>query len=310
MAKLKQDAITNVDLLEFLNGYSDFSFEIQVLNALITGGFACDHGGTYDDPATKKPRQFDIRATKSFGKRFLRLAVECKNLRSNFPLLVTCLPRRDEESFYEVVVSVNPESHPIELPDGPYSLAMLPQSRNVRLSGADSIYSPGQPVGKSCDQVGRLPSDEISATDSEVYDKWSQALSSADDLTYLACSDGNDRTGDVAMSLVFPVVVVPNGRLWVTHFDKDGNRTADPHQTDRCSYFVRRSYFHRSPSSGDQVTLSHLEFVTLSGLGSLIQDVCGTEEKLDKTFPMHSVFERMTKGGWGESFGSQEAVSR
>jgi hypothetical protein len=27
MAKLKQDAITNVDLLEFLTGYSDFSFE-------------------------------------------------------------------------------------------------------------------------------------------------------------------------------------------------------------------------------------------------------------------------------------------
>jgi hypothetical protein len=168
MAKLKHDAITIVDLLEYLTGYSDFSFEIQVLNTLIAGGFACDHGRTYDDPVTKKPRQFDIRATKCFGKRFLRLAVECKNLRSNFPLLVSCLPRRDEESFYEVVVSVNPESHPFELPDGLYSLAMLPQSRNIRLSGADSIYGPGQPVGKSCDQVGRLLSNEISATDSDV----------------------------------------------------------------------------------------------------------------------------------------------
>src|SRR5437899_2290398 len=167
MAKLKQDAITNVDLLEFLTGYSDFSFEIQVLNTLIAGGFACDHGGTYDDPATKKPRQFDIRATKTFGKRFLRLAAECKNLRPNFPLLLTCLPRRDEESFYEVVVSVNPESHPFEPPHGLYAIAMLPRSRHVRLTGADSIYSPGQPVGKSCDQAGRLSSssNEISSTD-------------------------------------------------------------------------------------------------------------------------------------------------
>lgn len=297
MAKLKPDAITNVGLLEFVTGYSDFSFEIQVLNTLIAGGFACDHGGTYDDPATKKPRQFDIRATKTLGKRFLRLAVECKNLRSNFPLLVTCLPRREEESFYEVVVSVNPRSHSIELQHGFYPPAMLPQSRNFRLSGVDSIYSPGQPVGKSCDQVGRLPTNEISATDSEVYDKWSQALSSAYDLTYLACRDGNDRTGDFAMSLVLPIVVVPNGHLWVTHFDKDGKRTAHPHQTDRCSYFVRRSYFHRSLSGGDEVTLSHLEFVTLSGLGSLIQDLCGTEEKIAKTFPMHLVLELMTKGG-------------
>ena len=119
--------------------------------------------------------------------------------------------------------------------------------------------------------------------------KWSQALSSADELTYFACNDGSERTGDVALSLVFPVVVVPDGRLWVTDYDNNGNRTIDPQLADRCSFFVDRSYYHRSPSGGDQVTLSHLEFVTVTGLAALVADVCGSDANLDKTFPKEVV---------------------
>jgi hypothetical protein len=80
MAKLKTDPIKADDLIAYLDDYSDFSFEIQVLNALIASEFTCEHGGTYDDPVTNKPREFDIRATRNFEKHLLRLAVECKNL--------------------------------------------------------------------------------------------------------------------------------------------------------------------------------------------------------------------------------------
>src|SRR5438132_1668631 len=125
MAKLKLEPITRNDLVEFLCGFSDFSFEVKVLNTLAGIGFTCEHGGSYDDPVMKKPRQFDIRATWNIGRLFLRLAVECKNLRCNFPLLITCLPRRDEESFYEIVYSVNPKSNPLERPSGPYSPALV-----------------------------------------------------------------------------------------------------------------------------------------------------------------------------------------
>jgi hypothetical protein len=295
MAKLKPDPVQGGDLVEFLESYSDFSFEIQVLNALVANGFVCEHGGTYDDPVTRKPRQFDIRATRTFGKRFLRLAVECKNLRSNFPVLISCLPRRNDESFHEIAYSVDPATNPIERPHGPYPVAMLPQSRSVRLTGTESFYEPGKPVGKACDQVGRLLSNEITANDSDVYEKWSQALSSAHELTYLACTDGKERTGDVAMSFVVPVVVVPDGRLWVTHFDKDGNRIVDPHLVERCSYFVGRSYFHPSVSGGNELSLSHLEFVTVAGLGSLVHELCGTEQQVETTFPAERVFERLQR---------------
>jgi hypothetical protein len=225
MAKLGSDPIAESDLIEYLDNHPDFSFEIQVLNALTRKGSSCDHGGSYTDRATKMTREFDIRATQVFGRRFFRLAVECKNLQPNFPLLVSCVPRRDDESFHDISISVNPDKHLLEEPPDVYSRAMLPQSKSIRLTGERSLYKPGEPVGKSCDQVGRSANGEIPPGDSDLYAKWAQALGSADDLRYLACRDGNDRTGDLALSLVFPVLVVPNGRLWMTQYDADGNRT-------------------------------------------------------------------------------------
>ena len=41
MAKLKSDPIRQSDLIEYLNGHSDFSFEIKTLNALVELGFSC-----------------------------------------------------------------------------------------------------------------------------------------------------------------------------------------------------------------------------------------------------------------------------
>lgn len=296
MAKLTSTPVSQADLNDFLNDHSDFSFEIQVLHALIDRGFSCEHSGTYDDPSTDKPRQFDIRATKVFDKYLLRLAVECKNLRSNFPLLISCLPRRDHESFHEIVYSVNPKTNPIEQPTGRFSTILQPTSKNIRLTSEHTIYKVGEPVGKSCDQVGRTPSGEIISGDPGIYEKWAQALSSADHLTYLACTDGERRTGSVALSVVFPIVVVTNGRLWRTQFDGNGNRISNPEQVDRCSYFVDRKYFHRSVAGGDELTISHLEFVTLDGLLQFVDDLCGDERKISQTFPLDYIGEVLSIG--------------
>jgi len=290
MAKLQSDPITQPDLVEYLEQHSDFSFEIKTLNALIDLGFTCEHSGTYGDPVTRKPREYDIRATRIMGRRYLRIAVECKNLRPNYPLLVSCLPRRAEEAFHELSISVDPEVCPLKVYDDLDIPAMTPRSKSVRLTGADSLYHVGDPVGKSCDQVGRLSADGgITSRDSEVHEKWSQALSSADDLTYLACSDGGDRTRSIALSLVLPVLVVPKGRLWQTIYDADGNRTSDPQSVDRCSYFVGRKYFHRSISGGDKLVISHLEFVTPDGLRRFVDELCGNEARIDALFPARRI---------------------
>ncbi len=101
MAKLKSTPITENDLNEFLASESDFAFEMTVLSLLRKIGFNSLHSGTYQDPVTKKIRQFDLRAGKNEGDFLLTLAGECKNLGVNFPLLITAVPRTIDEAFHE-----------------------------------------------------------------------------------------------------------------------------------------------------------------------------------------------------------------
>ena len=103
MAKLKNDPITAKDLADFVSGSSDFGFEMAVLARLVEEGFSCSHSGTYRDPVTGKIRQFDIRAFIDRGDSTLALAVECKNLRPNNPLLLSAVPRTSAEAFHDIL---------------------------------------------------------------------------------------------------------------------------------------------------------------------------------------------------------------
>jgi hypothetical protein len=188
MAKQQKDkVIGRADLIEFLDNSSDFAFEIRTLQLLHEAGFHVDHGGSYDDPATHKPREFDFRCSKVDANIFLCLAVECKNLRANFPLLISCLPRRAEESFHEVVYSHN---YDVYNPAFRGLKAIRPKARAMRVTGQKSLYQAGESVGKSCAQIGRSSLNGIVSNDTEVYDKWAQALSSTDDLVHFACTVG------------------------------------------------------------------------------------------------------------------------
>jgi len=295
MARLKTDPIGQADLIEFLDASSDFAFEIGVIKTLSGLGFVCEHGGTYIDAATKKPRQFDIRATRTFDNHIIRLAVECKNLREHFPLLISCLPRTVDESFHDVAVSVDRNQMSL-LPktgkSGVYYRAMEPYAKMVRLRDSDSIYKSSEFVGKASDQIGRDSSDAIVANDSDVYGKWSQAIASAEDLTVRACYDGDRGDRPAYFSFVLPILVVPNGRLWQTHFDNDGNRILDPQQVDRVPFFVNRSYLAGDAMQGTHYRISHLEFVTQTGLQSLVM---GFADNLQVLFPGETIVNRITE---------------
>lgn len=77
MAKLQESQIGAADMLEYLSGYSDFSFELQTLRLVRGHGLDCEHGGLYEDPITKKMREFDIRAFARAGVYSVRIAIEC-----------------------------------------------------------------------------------------------------------------------------------------------------------------------------------------------------------------------------------------
>lgn len=283
--KLKQDPVGSETLQAYLNEASDFAFELAVLRLLNEKGVICDHGGQYEDPATKKFREFDIRFRHTKGQITVSAAVECKSIGANFPLLVSTVPRKPEEAFHEIFI----HSREVEarrsgqfggvvtstVPSGP-----IPGVK-VRPS---CLYPAGLQVGKSTAQVGKKEvGGEIVANDAEFFEKWTQALQSLDDLIDEIGSkvfihkvwDGN-----LHYALALPIVVVPDGTLWSVGYDDFGTCTNEPFSTDRVSILVRRSIggFAMSP----ELNVSHLEVMTKTGLSNFVDEFLADAEKLEK----------------------------
>lgn len=280
MAKqLKSDPISPSDLSEYLNSYSDFSFELSVLKMLRENDIQCEHGGHYTDPVTTKSREFDIRATKTLQNFRVRMAIECKNIRDNFPILVSCIPRHEQESHHDFALVENP-------PRIPMIGAHLqpPRVKIFQAIGDGSFYKAGAPIGKSTAQVGRAVDGSISTNDSELYEKWGQCLSSAHDLVKRIPSDGEDDKKSY-FSTVIPFVVVPNDRLWIVTYDENGNKTSEPTQTDRCSCFIDKDYELGTDFITYRMRLSHLEIVTFNGMLQFIETHLKSEEAMAKIFP-------------------------
>jgi hypothetical protein len=127
-------------------------------------------------------------------------------------------------------------------------------------------------VAKGCAQVGRSADNKISGTDADVFEKWSQALASIQDLVDDSAYQAYVQKIDAVRTIILPILVVPDGTLWAVMFDDSGAQAGKPRPTDRCSYFVDRSY-----TIGDTAyfAVSHLEFVTMTGLENLMEQLIG-----------------------------------
>ena len=275
MPRMKAEAIDQADLGEYLNTESGFAFELHCLETLNGLGFACEHGGSYTDPVTKKTRQFDLRAHKAHQHLRVRCAIECKHLHSWFPLLVVCVPRPISESFHHLICSYPDRRKPTDV----YISGFQDRCVTLHIQSPHSIYSTHDPVGKSCAQVGRKDEKDgpLHWNDSEVFERWSQALAAASDLADWATEEG-DRVQSLVLSLILPILVVPNQTLWQVNYGSEGKMVGDPFQTDRCSFYVGKSYTAGKPiAGGTDVTVSHLEFVTLSGLEELLRDIAAVD---------------------------------
>jgi hypothetical protein len=279
MPKLNLDPITAQDLAEYLAETSDFSFELRTLRMLRAQGLLCDHGGLYEDPVTKKSRQFDIRAIARDGQHCVRLAIECKNISEHFPLLVSCILPHPDESFHEIAVVG-------EIEDGQHAHGLYESRAHVfRLREASSIYRPRAPVGKTIAQVGREANKErtVYASGQDVFEKWAQCLASADELVRISYSEGADDFPSISYVTVLPIVVVPDARLWTVEYDNDGDLKSGPIQTDQCSLFVNHAY---DLGIGQPTfRISHIEFVTLTGLRILVSDSLKDRAAMETIFP-------------------------
>jgi hypothetical protein len=143
MAKLRDKAIERQDLVEYLKSHDDFQFELDVFRLCLAGGATVEHGGIYSDPITKKDRQFDIRMLIRKGQLLVRLAIECKNLKSNHPLLVSRIPRGADGAFHEIILS-RAQSH---------LLIGVNAGKTIRVQGDGGLFCAGELVGKSTAQI-------------------------------------------------------------------------------------------------------------------------------------------------------------
>ena len=103
--------------------------------------------------------------------------------------------------------------------------------------------------------------------DSEIYERWSQAISSAHELLTLAFNGETDTrtTGQKVFTAVLPAVVVPNGSLWTATYNADGKLMEDPKQADEAQYFVGQS-----SKSNPKFIFSHIHFLTMNGLSAFL----------------------------------------
>lgn len=271
MAKLKDTAISKEDINEYLQNYSNFSFEIYALRKFISAGFSCQHAGTYEDPVTKKTREFDIRARKYIeldAALHLNIcfSVECKNLRDNFPLVVHCMPRDESECYLDLIWSSDPNHY---FP--PYQ-----RSQRISIEGDKCPYGRLDPVGKSCDQVGRRASqnEELIGNDADVFDKISQAINSSYDLVEQG-HYASEKDVDV-VTLVVPVLVVPDERIWTIWYNHSGGIEQESTLASNIEYFLEKNWLVGNPPNEYQINycLSHMEIVQLSAIENMVEKYC------------------------------------
>jgi hypothetical protein len=189
---------------------------------------------------------------------------------------VSCLPRSHDEATQHFGFSINNKVfnfHDLRKPPGMFSSgeeSLEPRFKRLELHNANTLYREGEPVGKSVAQVGRLTDGKFNINDTEVYQKWAQALSSAVELVSILPFDGAQSPINARFSCVIPVLVVPKGTLWKCGFDFDGNRTMNPVECDRVQIYINKSCNYQDGIFQGTYRLTHIEVVTIDGLTELV----------------------------------------
>lgn len=291
MNKLSSNPIEQSDVKRYLSNYSDFSFELQTLKKFVDFGFECSHGGTYEDPITSKSREYDIRALLQKRSVRFHLSIECKNLRENFPLVVHCLERKENESYNELIRTFEPQAPTQQV--GPIALplpnAFMENCRSIKVQNS-TLYPKKQYVAKSVDQIGKRDNGEITSNDGEVFDKISQAINSSVDLIseayYLDTSIFPSYLTFICPVLVIPdsSLVIPDSSLWQAKYSDDGEQLGEPQQINRISYYVGKEWTIKGQLRPLTYTLSHLEVVTYSEIQSFVEEYLGNYMMLCSAF--------------------------
>jgi hypothetical protein len=261
--------VTDTDIAAYLTEHSDFDLELFVYRSLNGRGWLADHGGSYLDPRQKKLRQFDVRAAASFDvrqrvsfDREVYLTVECKSLSPEAPLVILRVPAPEEETVHSVIK----RWHRPEAGDTAFQIVPI-----GHLDGA-RMYRPLEMAGKSAPQVTwDRGGHELTGSDGDVHEKWSQALASAGEVIDIVALLPLSRGVPPAYTFVMPVLVIPNGTLRVVDYDAAGHRSA-PRAVDEAILWVNRGHTVKNEKCSGIYHLSYLHVYTRTGFIGLLDD--------------------------------------
>lgn len=269
--KKLRPTVTQADLSAYLALQDDFALELFTTSEARKAGLEVVHGGTYEDSVTGKHRQFDVRAFYVNENREICLAVECKALRANYPLLVSRIARTESESAHDVVYTYRQSSF----------LDGYVPGQCITVAPSPKLYPTGSPVGKSMTQVGLNADGDFVASDSDTYDKWNQALSSLAGLVARGWKGHERTTRRNFLSASIPVLVVSDDTLWVADYSADGIQQGHPRNEAQVEHYVGRDYL--GPGQ-HKFTATHLHIVTKSALPVFLNRI-PTDEFLSRVFP-------------------------
>lgn len=270
-------------IVQCLDSSDDFAFEMKVLNVLRTENLGktdltAEHGGTYVDPITGLPRQFDIRVRcrrSDCGSHSccLKMAIECKRLQNDAPLVISRSRRIRKESTHYYIQHTFFDSASRRSP-----------SVVVKSAGSNLTFYPfNEFVGRSATQVRSGNNSPVG--DGDVYKQWSQALSSADELIWEKSSRSSVTSGLECLATL-PCLVVPDGTLWTVDYDDEGNRSG-PAPATTCEFYIGKPSMNRNPLDGadDKFLLTHLHIFTETGLKEFLRDRVADEDFWSDHFP-------------------------
>jgi hypothetical protein len=253
--------ITAKDIATFLDTQDDFDLELFVHRSLTASGFQSEHAGTYSDPVTGGPRQFDVRARRFFPRRRwqILLAVQCEKLSADFPLLVSRVPRPIQESYHEVIRSWERRETGEDFVEA------------VRWERGPELYPENELVGKKIVRVRNPAADEgFRDTGDGSYGEWSEALVSAADLVREGILAHRGHAVSEYFTLVLPVLVVSDDSLWVVDYSESGRRARSALPVEETEVYVGREY---ELLAGRRYQVSHLHLFTRSGFTSFLSEL-------------------------------------
>lgn len=239
------------------------------------------HGGIYTDPVTKLNRNYDIRATIRSGVHELLMSVEVKRLHHSNPIVGSRMPRAHAEAFHCVI---SPSDN------GVNSFSIGDEHERVYRDHEGRVYHQGDLVAKSfaIPDLNEKKGKSIDVTKRpELFAKFTQALNSVESMlrdrfmqeeSCGAAWSQSPRTQFAAL----PILVVPDGCLWVVDYNQDGSRTDPPKMVDEFTLFVGRRVVIRREI--DPFVISHQHFVTVTGFATIIEHLNGRTPGLFSAF--------------------------